>query len=102
MHEVRGAIQRVDDPRDLAGAAGAAFLGKEGVVRIRIAQRLDDGGLGRKIDAGDEVVQPLGGGFHALETSQAAHDDFTGATGSLHGSIQIGMHDGHRNRGALE
>jgi hypothetical protein len=38
-------------------------------------QDVDDRGLGRMIDAGDEVVVTLGSGLDALETVEAAHND---------------------------
>ena len=83
MHEVRGAIERVDDPDDFVVARGAAFLGKDGVIRIQPADGLDDVGFGSLVDLGDEVVAALAFDLDGFEARDGADDDVTGAARGL-------------------
>ena len=94
VHEVGGAVQRVDDPDGVAAAAGAALLGEEGVVGVGRADVLDDRALGGAVDLGDEVVAALGGDVQAVEPDQAADDDFARAAGGADGDVEEGVHRG--------
>jgi hypothetical protein len=74
VQEVGGAVQRVDDPGELAvlGAMLAAgLLGQDAVAGVGLEQRLDDGLLGRLVDLGDEVVGPLLPTFSTSRSSDA-------------------------------
>jgi hypothetical protein len=60
VHEVGGAIDRVDDPGVfclVVGVGGSAgFFAQEGVVRVGFGQHFDDGLFGGLVDVGDEVL----------------------------------------------
>ena len=79
MHEVGGAVERVDDPDDFVVAGGAAFLGEDGVVGVQPADGLDDVGFGGLVDLGDEVVAALALDLDGFEARDGADDDVAGA-----------------------
>jgi hypothetical protein len=83
VHEVRGAVERVDDPDDFVVARGAAFFGKDRVIRIQPADGLDDVGFGSLVDLGDEVVAALAFNLDGFEARDGANDDVTGAARGL-------------------
>ena len=56
VHEVGGAIERIDDPHEFVRAAPSAFLGEDPMVRVRAPDCSDDFLLGVAIDIGDEVI----------------------------------------------
>ena len=60
VQEVRGAVERIDDPEVLVAAAAAAFLREEsrgpGYIRRMVSMMSL---LGRVVDLGDEVVAAL-------------------------------------------
>ena len=70
MQEVGGAIQRVDDPDELAvlrAMLAAGFFGQDGVTGVGGEQDLDDRGLSRLVDLGHKVVGPLGGDLEQVQ-----------------------------------
>src|SRR5690606_34224801 len=84
---------RIDDPDDVGVAAGlAALLGQEAMAGIGVAQRLDDGGLGRVVDAGDVDVVALDAGLHALVAREGAHDDVAGAARGFDRGVEVRVH----------
>ena len=60
VQEIRGAVERIDDPHVLAVAGAAALLAVEGVIRMSPPHRRDDVRLRLPVDVGDEVVAALG------------------------------------------
>ena len=88
MHEIRGAIERVDDPDDVVVARRAAFLGQDGVIRIQPADGLDDVGFGRLVDLGDEVVAALAFNLDGFEARDGADDDVAGAARGFDRNIE--------------
>jgi hypothetical protein len=88
VHEVGGAIERIDDPDHIAVARGAAFLGQEGVVRVEPADGLDDVGLGRAIDLGDVVVATLRMDLDGFESGNGTDDDVAGTARGAHRDVQ--------------
>ena len=71
VDEVGGAVQRVDDPKEVAGGGRvAALLGQDAVARELPEDGLLDGLLGLAVDAGDKVILPLAfdvAGFQVAE-----------------------------------
>ena len=92
MQEIRGAIQRIDDPDGVALAGAPAFLGQEGVARVVFADELDDLGLSRMIDFTDEVVAPFRGNRKGFEAVETADDDFASGASGADGDIEKRMH----------
>ena len=92
MQEVRGAVERIDDPDGIAVSRAPALLSQESMARIVLPDELDDLGLGRMIDFADEVVAPLGCDRQGLEAIEAADDDFAGGAGGPDGNIYERMH----------
>jgi hypothetical protein len=92
VHEVRGAVERVDDPDHVAVARCAAFLGEDRVVGVQPADRLDDVGFGRAVDLGHVVVAPLRMDFDGLEARDGAHDDVAGAARGSDCDVQERLH----------
>ena len=97
---IRGAVERVDDPHELVVVAAlAAFLGEEGVLRIKPTHGLDDVPLRRQVDLGDEVVLALGAHFEAVHPVDAADDDLPGAQRGFDGDVQQRLHAGRASWG---
>ena len=61
------AVQRIDNPGELALADLPALLGENGVARVAALELADDLGLGGAVDFADEVVPLL------LHDRNAAH-----------------------------
>src|SRR4029077_17929488 len=59
MQKIRGAIERIDDPHELALAAAARFFGQDCVLRIAAVDGGDDVRLGLAVDVGDEIIAAL-------------------------------------------
>jgi hypothetical protein len=92
VQEVGRAVQRVDDPDVLGIAAGAAFLGEEGVVRVAALHGADDVLLGHAVDFADEVVAALGVDLDGVELVDVADDEVAGAARGADADVQNGMH----------
>jgi hypothetical protein len=92
MHEIRRAIERVDDPHELAVAARAGFLAENRVIRIVLVNGLDDVPLGRHVDFGDEIVLALCFHVQAMQPIHSTNDDLSGAACGANGDIQQGLH----------
>jgi hypothetical protein len=93
VDEVRGAVERIDDPLRVALAAAAAFLGEDRVTRIRLADDLDDLALGGPVDVGDEVVAALGRHLEAVEPRHAADDELARAARGAYRDVEKCVHD---------
>ena len=97
VQEVRGAIERVDDPHVVAvlGAVLATrFLGQDAVARVGGEDGLDDRGLGRAVDFADEVIRPLGADGQQVQVLRAPVDDRPGCARGLDGDVEHGVQRG--------
>ena len=88
VHEVRGAVQGIDDPLEIAGPMRAAFLGEDGVVGIALADGVDDPPLRDPVDLGDEIVRRLLRDGERIEAVDAACDDVARLSGGADGDVQ--------------
>jgi hypothetical protein len=96
VHEVGGAIERVDDPRVFTFVVqfggSARFLGQEGVVGISFGQHFNDRLLGGLVDVGDEVLVIFLGDDDAIEVEGGAVDDSGGAAGGFDRRVEHWVH----------
>src|SRR4051812_2966821 len=92
MQEIGRAIEGIDDPDGVTLAGAAAFLSQKGVVRIALADDLDDLSLSRMIDFADEVVAPFRGNRQGFEAVETADDDFASRAGGADGDIEERVH----------
>lgn len=92
VQEVRGPVERVDDPDGVTFARPAAFLGQKGMTGVVLADDLDDLGLGRMIDFAYEVVASFRGDRQGFEAVETADDDFAGGAGGADGDIEKRVH----------
>ncbi|MCY1508910.1 hypothetical protein D9M68_432350 [compost metagenome] len=94
--EVGGAVQRVDDPQVIGAFAlafqQAAFFAEDAVVRVGLAQGLDDGELGCAIDLGDVILGVLLVDGDNVQALDRAENQFTGAASGAQGDIQHRLH----------
>ncbi len=92
VQEIRGAIQRIDDPHRLAVAADAALFRQKSMIGVGLADTGDDLPLGGLVHLGHEVIAPLGGDRQGVHPLQAADDDLTGTAGGTNGNIEKWLH----------
>src|SRR5690554_8221015 len=97
--EVGGAIQRVDDPDDiraftLAGLEAGLF-GVKAVIRVGLAQMIDDGLFCSPVDFADVVVRFLLVDGQDVQPLHGAIDQFSGTAGGAQGDVQHGLHRGY-------
>jgi hypothetical protein len=92
VQEVRGAVQRVDDPHEVVPRLVPAFLGEDAVIRVGMAQDLHDRLLGLQIHLGHEVVARFLADAQRVRAVPGARGDPAGRPCGLHGGIQHGMH----------
>jgi preprotein translocase subunit SecF len=88
VQEVRGAVERVDDPDGVRVAARAGFLGEDGVIRIMFVYGLDDFPFGGTIRLADVIVAALHLDLQAVELDEVSHQGVAGAPRGHHGHIQ--------------
>src|SRR5690606_28523490 len=98
--EVGRAIPRVDNPeivRALAAAWGqAAFLAQKAVIRISLAQGIDDALFCGKVDFTDIILGIFLVDRDGIQAFDRAENQFTGAARSAQRDIQHGLHgEGH-------
>ena len=93
MQEIRGAVERVDDPGVIVARGGAAFLGEEAVSRVGLADRRDHDLLGGAVDFADEVVAALLADGQRADAVEAAHDDVAGAPRGADRDVEQRVHD---------
>jgi hypothetical protein len=96
MQEVRGAVERVDDPLVLVVALRAALLGEDRVVRVGAVDDADDLVLGEPVDLGDEVVALLGADGQPVDPLEVADDHVARAAGGTDRDVEHGVHDAAR------
>ncbi|MNQ85683.1 hypothetical protein D3C85_1008550 [compost metagenome] len=94
--EVGGAIQRIDDPQVVGAFAlafqQATFFAEDAVVRVGLAQGLDNGELGSAVDLGDVVLGVLLIDGDNVQAFDRAENQFTGAASGAQGDIQHRLH----------
>ncbi|MCY1177914.1 hypothetical protein D9M73_182400 [compost metagenome] len=95
--EVGGAVQRVDDPQVIlaffaAACVQAGFFAVDGVVRVGLAQGIDDFLLCGAIDFGDVILGVFFVDLDGIQALDGAEDQFTGAAGGAQRDIQHGLH----------
>jgi hypothetical protein len=88
VHEIRGAIERVDDPQHVALAGLAAFLGQKRVVGMQAPDGFDDIGLGSPIHLGDVVIAALAVDLDGFEPRHGTYDDVAGAARGFDRNIE--------------
>jgi hypothetical protein len=93
VQEVGRAIERVDDPHRIPGAACATFLREEGVSGVGPMDHRDDLALGCAVDLAHEIVPALGGDLDPFDAGEAADDQFARAPRGADGDIEKGVHD---------
>src|ERR1700733_3029093 len=93
MHKVRRAIERIDDPYRIVCAAGAAFLGENGMIGVCLVDDGDDFLFGGAVDFVDEVIAEFRSNVQAVEARHAANDDFARAPGGAHGDVEKRLHE---------
>jgi hypothetical protein len=87
VDEIRGAVQRVDDPAEFVRVDGAGLLGEDRVVGVRLVDDVDDRGLGGLVDLGDEVVGALRAHHELRAVERGAVDDRAGAPRRFHRDV---------------
>ena len=84
--EVLGAIDRIDDPADVASSSAAELFAKHAVVGERAPEKLHDRPLGLAIGLGHRGVVRL---QHDLEAAAVVlHRDLPGGAGRLDGGVE--------------
>ncbi len=92
--EVCSAIQWIDHPLHIAIFADqlTAFFAHDTVLRIRLADDVDDQMLCIAIDVGDEVIGPFLARFYSVRGFVVFGNQVTGLARSAHGDSQHRMH----------
>ena len=88
VHEVRGTVQRIDDPLEIAAALCPALLGEKCMVGMASANGVDDPPLRDPIDLGDEVVRRLLRNGECVEAVDIVRDDVAGLPGRADRDVQ--------------
>jgi len=94
VQEVGGAVQRVDDPDELAvlrAVHAAGLFGQDAVARVGAEQDLDDRGFRRVVDLAREVVRPLVRDLQDVQVLRTPVDDRPGSTSGLDGDVEHGV-----------
>ena len=92
VQEIGRAVERIDDPERVVVAAAAALLGEDGVLGVVLMNDFDDGPLGGAVDLTDVVVASFEVTLRALQTRQAADDDFAARRAAV-GDVEERMHE---------
>lgn len=97
MHEVGGAVDRVDDPGvRLVGALDqAALLTEEAIARARLGQQFEQGLLGLDVGSGDEVGGALAGHLQLGDLAEVAQHRTGGLADRVDHGLQKGRGEGH-------
>ena len=99
VQEIRGAVERIDDPAvGLVGAfARAAFLAEKAVAGPRLGQFLQERLLGAAVGGGDEIGRALERDLQILDLAEVALERARGlARGGDHDVEQSGAEHGCR------
>ncbi|MND96397.1 hypothetical protein D3C80_886900 [compost metagenome] len=95
--EVGGTVQWVDDPQVVlaffaATGVQAGFFAVDGVVRVGLAQGIDDALLCGAIDFRDVILGVFFINLDGIQALDGAENQFTGAAGGAQRDIQHGLH----------
>jgi hypothetical protein len=95
--EVGGAVQRIDDPQvvfafDAGAGVQAGFFTLDRVIRVGLAQCVDDFLFGGAIDLGYVILGVFFVDLDGIQALDGAEDQFTGAAGGAQRDIQHGLH----------
>jgi len=95
--EVGGAVQWIDDPQvlfafDTGASVHAGFFTHDRVIRVGLAQRIDDFLLGGAIHLGYVILGVFFVDLDGIQALDGAEDQFTGAAGGAQRDIQHGLH----------
>jgi hypothetical protein len=88
VHEIRRAIERVDDPQVIVAGPQAAFLGEKTVAGVALANRLDDDVLRHLVDLGHEFVARLVPHLDFMDPAQIAGGGVAGFAHGAYRSVQ--------------
>ena len=93
--EVGGPIQRVDDPAVLGVriATAATFLAQKRVLRVSLAQVVDNFLLRRPVYFGNKVIGALGLHLDQVELVRGAGDNVTSLARCAQGGMAHGFHE---------
>ena len=94
MHEVRGAIERIDDPDEVTAGMTAAFLGEKAVIRVALPDARNDGGFRGVIHLRDELVAGLAAYLDIAHAVQVAQRDIAAFARRFDGRVEECLHDG--------
>ena len=92
VQEIGGAVERVDDPHELVARVVPAFLGQEAVVRIALADAVDDRRFRGEVHLGHELVARLGADVEIGDTVQVAQCGVAALACGLYGRVQQCLH----------
>ena len=92
VQEVRGAVERVDDPGVVVALRGAALLGEEAVRRVGLADGRDQDLFRGAVDFAHEVVAVLLADRERADAIEASHDDVAGAACGADRDVEQRMH----------
>ncbi|MNE10063.1 hypothetical protein D3C80_1027620 [compost metagenome] len=95
--EVGGAVQRIDDPQvlfafDAGAGVHAGLFTQDRVIRVRLAQGVDDFLFGGAIHLGYVILGVFFVDLDGIQALDGAEDQFTGAAGGAQRDIQHGLH----------
>src|SRR5690606_17942462 len=104
--EVGGAVQWVDDPDDVSALAVAGlearFFGMDAVIRISLAELLDDDLFRSPIHFADVVVSFFLADGQDIQPFHGAINQFSGAARGAQGDVQHGLHTGASLNGSTK
>ncbi len=93
VDEIGGAVERIDHPQVIGAFAlagqFAAFLGEDAVVRVRLADDVDDACLGGLVHLGDEVVGLLAIHLERVAVLRRAADQVARLAGGSQGNVHL-------------
>ena len=92
MQEIGGTVQWIYHPLVFTLPVYAAFLGKKGVIRIRLTNRFHDNCLGLSVHFGHEIVAPLAVYRHVLDAVNISYNLITSRTSGADSNVQHWMH----------
>jgi hypothetical protein len=92
VQEVRGSVERIDDPapRRVLALLAAAFLAEPAVIGPRAHQLLLQDLLGGDVGAADEIARPLHRDLQVLHLAEILHQAPARLAGGLDHDVEIG------------
>ncbi len=95
--EVGGAVQWIDDPQvffafDPGAGVHAGFFTHDRMIRVSLAQRVDDFLFSSAIHLGYVILGVFFVDLDGIQALDGAEDQFTGAAGGAQRDIQHGLH----------